>query len=338
MKHLNNTLAPLMATLLLSCLGFTCVAQDQEPTKTSSSSGRSAPQGARSDTGKQPKSAEQQARPEIEKQRQQAQQEAERTLDKEAIAAIEETRRALIAISRNKTNEALAAIERATGKINVLLARNPATALIPAGLEVDIIDTAPSDSAAIQEIAKNAARALDDKDYPTARTLLHALMSEIRVRTSNLPLATYPTALREAARLLDQKKTKEATDLLLTALNTLVIVDRVTPIPMLLAKTAITEAQQQRQKDKNAAQLLLEVAKNELKRSKELGYSSNDPEYAALNDEISNLEKQLSGGAETASLFTRLKDRVSAFLKREAERDRAIVDQLTARQTKSERR
>jgi len=37
--------------------------------------------------------------------------------------------------------------------------------------------------------------------------------------------------LKEAARLLDQKKTKEASDVLLTALNTLMVVDNVTPLP-----------------------------------------------------------------------------------------------------------
>jgi hypothetical protein len=35
-------------------------------------------------------------------------------------------------------------------------------------------------------------------------------MSEIRVRTYNLPLATYPDTLNQAARLLDQKDTEKA--------------------------------------------------------------------------------------------------------------------------------
>jgi hypothetical protein len=90
-----------------------------------------------------------QARPEIEKQRQEAQQEAEKTPDKEAISAIEETNKAVKAIAANKTDEALAALERATGKINILLARNPTTALIPVSLQVEVIDAAPRDGKAI---------------------------------------------------------------------------------------------------------------------------------------------------------------------------------------------
>ncbi|MGC2402164.1 MAG: YfdX family protein, partial [Acidobacteriaceae bacterium] len=66
--------------------------------------------------------------------------------------------------------------------------------------------------------------------------LLYGLTSEIRVRTYNLPLATYPLALTEAARLLDQQKNQDANTVLLTALNTLAIIDRVTPLPLVLAR------------------------------------------------------------------------------------------------------
>jgi len=65
--------------------------------------------------------------------------------------------------------------------------------------------------------------------------------SNIRVRTYNLALATYPTALKEAARLLDQKNTKEASDVLLTALNTLMVVDNVTPLPLVSPAKRLTK-------------------------------------------------------------------------------------------------
>ena len=96
--------------------------------------------------------------------------------------------------------------------------------------------------------------------------LLHGLTSEIRVRTYDLPLATYPASLGEAARLLDEKKTNEASNALMTALNTLVVIDRVTPLPLLVAQAAIDSAQADASKDKNAAQALLGAAKAELER------------------------------------------------------------------------
>src|SRR6476646_7053641 len=254
-------------------------------------------------------------RPEIEKQRQEAQQQAEKSLDKEAVAAIDETQNAVKAIAANNSDEALAAIERASGKINILLSRNPATALIPVAAEVEVIDAAPLDIKAIKARATDAKRAMDDKDYPVARVLLHGLTSEIRSRTFNLPLATYPEALKEAARLLDQKKPDEAKTLLLTALNTLAVVDHVTPVPLVLAQAAVGAAQDLRDKDKTEAQKLLDEAEYEVERARELGYASNDPEYAALDKAISDLKAQLKGGGDTASAFSALKDRVSAFFK-----------------------
>ena len=267
----------------------------------------------------QPDVQKQQTRPEIEKQRQEAQQQAEKSLDKEAVAAIQETQNAVKAIAANNSDEALAAIERATGKINILLSRNPATALIPVTAEVEVIDAAPLDIKVIQARATDAKRAMDDKDYPVARVLLYGLTSEIRSRTFNLPLATYPDALKEAARLLDQKKPDEAKTLLLTALNTLVAVDHVTPVPLVLAEAAVGAAQDLRDKNKAEAQRLLDEAKYEVERAKELGYAANDPEYAALDKAMSDLEAQLKGGGDTASAFSALKDRVSVFFKRLSE-------------------
>jgi len=316
MQRASKRLLPLMTMVLGLSLGLTSATH-----KTARQSAENRTQ-ANHDIKKQQQSAERQVRPEVEKERQQAEQQAAKTLDQEAIAAVQDTQRAINLIAAKKNNEALSAIEQATGKINILLARNPSTALIPVHFEVDVIDLAPQDSKAINDLAQAASTALKDKNYPTARVELENLMSEIRLRTSNLPLATYPDALKQAAQLLDQKKPDDANRVLLTALNTLVVVDHVTPIPVVLAKAAITAAQDQRQKDKNAAQELLEAAKNQLQRSKDLGYEAADPEYASLNDQISNLEKQLKGNGDTGSVFAELRNKLDAFLKRKSDQVR----------------
>ncbi|HYR42549.1 MAG TPA: YfdX family protein [Terriglobia bacterium] len=148
------------------------------------------------------------------------------------------------------------------------------------------------------------------------------MTSEIRVRTYNLPLVTYPGALREAARLLDQHKNKEATAVLLTALNTLTMVDRTAPLPLILAQTAINEAQNAGKKNKDTALKLLADARTQLERAKELGYAGKDPEYSALNKSISDLEKQLQGNGETLQAFSSLKDRLASFFRRQSESTR----------------
>jgi hypothetical protein len=323
MKQRRGVLTLLLGISLALCIAFVATGRGQN-TGGASAAGRP---GARTQTQsklqKQRMDAEQQARPEVEQKRKEAEQQATKSVDQEAVAAIDETQKAIDAIAANKKDEALAAIERATGKINILTARNPATALIPVDAEVDVFDAAPHDNKAVVKLANDATLAVESKDYPDARVLLHALRSEILVRTYNLPLATYPAALQNAARLLDQNKNQEASAVLLDALNTLVVVDHVTPIPLVIAQAAVSGAESQRQKDKNAAQKLVQVAKNELERARQLGYvTSKDPQYASLNSTIANLEKQLSGNGDSTPVFAKLKEELASLLKRESDRGR----------------
>ncbi|WP_437326397.1 YfdX family protein [Sorangium sp. So ce381] len=326
MKDTRSTSSSVLAMSLALCMGLASCERAREHGGTSASLLAPSEAQALPDTKKQPKEGERQTkpemRPEVEKQRKEAEQQGEKTLDKEAIAAITETRNALKAIAEDKRDEAAAALERATGKVSILLARNPAAALIPVQLEVDIIDVAPVDIQAIKEIAKAAARAVEDKNYPVARVALFGLTSEIRTRVYNLPLATYPAALGEAARLLEQKKTKEAGVMLQTALNTLVVIDRVRPLPIVAAQAAISEAQALREKDRDGAQRLLATARHELERAKELGYAGNDPEYAALHKDMADIEAQLKKKEDATSAFAKLKDRIAAFFKRQSESER----------------
>jgi hypothetical protein len=259
--------------------------------------------------------------PELGKQREKAEQEATRTLDKEAIAAVQETIGAVRELSESKTDAALQAIEHATGKLDIVLARNPEAALVPIDLEVLIIDNIPENwgESQIANIADAASLAIDELDFPTARSVLRRLMSEIRVRTYQLPLGTYPTALKQAARLLADQKTKDAQTVLLTALGALVMVDRIISIPLLLAREHIDQASAAAATDKGKAQQLLEKAKKELGRSRSLGYAGYDPEYLTLKDEISRLAKQLKSGEETGSAFRSLKEKFAALLKRQSE-------------------
>ncbi|MDB5353586.1 MAG: hypothetical protein JWN24_39 [Phycisphaerales bacterium] len=321
-SHLQLSVTSRIGIAILACLVCTGLLRAQQTDDAQQAAGaapttRPGPTTRESGTSESTRAqSHAQARPETEQQRQQAEQQARNTLDKDAVAAITETQNAVKAIADGKNDQATAAIERAIGKINVLVARNPANALIPVDVVVKVIDVAPSDPNAIRQVAKSAEKAIRDRDFPQARVLLASLTSEIRVSTYNLPLAGYPVALREAARLLDQKKNKEAADVLATALSTLVVVERVTPLPLAIAQTAINDAASRADKDKNGAMQLLEVAKNELQRAKELGYAGNDPEYASLDKSISDLEKQLQGNQGTASGFAKLKQEVASFFHR----------------------
>jgi len=327
MKRTTKNLARIAAALIagISLVTWSSIAQNQTQQSQTPNQQTQNPNQSQDQLDQQRSQADQRARPEVEQERHAAEQQARQSLDKDAVAAIEELTKALQAISQNNTNEALAALERATGKLNILLARNPTNAFIPVSYEVEIVDVAPRDSAAVRARANAAEEAVEDKAFPTARVLLEGLASEIRTRIYNLPLISYPTAITEAARLLDGKRNQEASAVLLTALHTLVMVDRVTPLPIVLAKTAVDHAQSARDRDKNAAQRYLELARFELDRAKALGYAGNDPEYAQLNRSISNLEKQIKGNGNTDSLFANLKERLTAFFRRESQAERRSV-------------
>lgn len=268
--------------------------------------------------------AQAQATTQIEAQRQDAEQQARANLDNDAIAAIRETQSAVKAITENKSAEALSAIERATGKLDILLARNPATALVPVAAQVEIIDMAPADITAIKGITAAVERSVDQRDFPAARVLLDTMTSEIRVRTFHLPLATYPAALKQAAKLLDQQKFTEASAELKLAMSTLVIIDQVTPLPIAIAQAAIEEAQTKATQDKDSALRLLSMARTELERAKHLGYSGKDPEYTALASSISDVEKQIKNNGDTTTLFTKLRDRLAAFFKQRSSEDKKV--------------
>src|ERR1700688_315188 len=330
-KNRINIRLLVIASFLALCLGTiscTSTKSSNETTSTDASSKPPAQSQTQSQTQNQPdfdkqrQDAEQQARPGVEKERKQAEEEAGKSLDQDAIAAIAKTQIAIDAIASNKTDKALQAIEQATGKINVLLARNPASAFIPVSVHVEGIDAAPHDSKIIKALAQQVSTTVAAKDYPAARVVLDALTSEIRVRTYSLPLAAYPDALKEAVRLLDQKKNDDASNVLLTALNTLLAVDRVTPLPLVLAREALNAAQAKSQNDKATAQTLVQTAKSEIERAKELGYAAKAPEYAALSADISSLEKQLKGKSDASSVFAKLEDKLSGFLKRQSQQER----------------
>ena len=263
--------------------------------------------------------AEKQARPELEKWRQAAEQKAEDTLDADAMAAINETVRAIDAIAAGKTKEALQMIEQATGKVDVAIVRNPKLARIPVLTEALILDAAPADMGEIRRLADLAETAVLLEDYPGARSLLDALRSEIRIRTWYLPLVDFPTALRDAAALLDRDR-EAARKELLAALRTLIASDRVMPIPLLLAQEAVEHAQMLAAKDKDAAQEELEGARFALNRAKTLGYRRKDTEYETLKSQIETLRKQLRGSDDTASSFQKLMQNLTAFVKRQSER------------------
>ena len=158
-----------------------------------------------------------------------------------------------------------------------------------------------------------------------ARRMLDYFASEIRITSVNLPMATYPAAIKAAAKLIEENKLKEAKDSLAATLSTVVITENSIPIPVINSQFLIKQASQitatttpdKLSKDKkNQALDLLNRANHELEIAEELGYGKRDGEFSKLNKDINEIEGKVTKNEESLSFFYKLKFRLENFKNR----------------------
>lgn len=251
---------------------------------------------------------------ETEVHQEQAISELEQRLVQEAVSAVEETKRAIAAIEKNERDVAIKAIEQAIGELDVILARDPDLALLPTDYGFTIVNADLEDEKTIKDIRREIKSAINFGYFAVARRLLNSLASEIRVTITNLPLASYPDALKLAVRLIDEDKSQEATEVLELALSTFVLEEEYLPIPLLKAHKLIEDASGQSEREE-AMQLLAE-AHTQLRLSQQLGYAEADVEYDELKLELKNLERKLKAGEKTHQIFNDLRSKISGFFQR----------------------
>ena len=251
--------------------------------------------------------------PQVEKQTSDAAADKRKRLLADATAAIAETEKALKALEDKKNDAALKALAEATGKLELIVAREPKLALAPVHVDVvsyDIFANPDTIKSAIQV----ARKALGDGEIQTARVLVDALASEIQLRTTNIPLATYPAAIKAITPLIDAGKIDEAKAKLQAAMNTLVITTEVIPLPKLRAENLLKEAQtlaekKNRSKEEND-QLAnhLKAAREQLQIAELLGYGHKN-DYKPIQEQIDGIEKASAGGKSGMGWFDKIKKR-----------------------------
>ncbi len=238
---------------------------------------------------------------------------AKATSIKEAIKAVALTRKVLVDLAKKDTKSAIKDLEDAIGKLEVVLASEKAPKLLPIDSSVSAIEFAGGPKE-IKETIKQVEDLLDDGKVQDARVLLDTLQSQINVITVSLPLASYPDALKLAAKYLHDNKVDEARVVLETALSTLVEDVAIVPIPIVKAQALIKVAKEVAKSDKDQALKHLAAAKEELKRAKLLGYvSKSDVTYKALDDAIDAVTKEVKGKNRAEKLFDDLIAKLKSF-------------------------
>jgi hypothetical protein len=237
----------------------------------------------------------------------------------DATSAIQETQSALKQLDDNKPQEALAALERATGKLDVILARDPQLELAPAGVNVVTYDIEGGVDA-VKKVRKQAEDLIDAGQLQEARHLLKGLASETVVSVTNLPLATYPDAIKSAVKLIDQKKLDAAKHVLQAALDTQVVTDTIIPLPVVRAqeylKTAegLAEKKDRTKEDNDHLNRALDQANGQIQFAQALGYGTKK-DFDSLDKQLAEIREKTADNKFGSGLFAKIKASISDLLK-----------------------
>ncbi len=237
----------------------------------------------------------------------------------EAVGALAKTKAALRLLDDGQREQAIDTLSIAIGKLEIITARDPDLALAPVDVRF-ITQDFYQDAKAVKEALRKVEDLLDDHQVQEARAILRDLGSEIVVRVVNIPLATYPAAIKAIIPLIDDGKVAEAKHALQDVLSTLVIVDQVVPLPVLRAEALLNHAKalaakEQRSSEENGQlEEFLHSARRQLELAEALGYGQRDG-YRPLYRSLSDIEKKIAGGkSEKGGLFDKLRRQLDDFL------------------------
>ena len=237
----------------------------------------------------------------------------------EAIDALSGTKDALKALEEERIDDALDALAMTTGRLELIVAREPALMLAPTDVTVVERDILGSQEA-IRRAIQRAEDALDNGRVQEARRILDGLGSEIVLSVTSLPLATYPDAIKAIAPLIDEGKIAEAKAGLQAALNTLIVTDHVLPLPVLRAEALLdraeelTEQEARSDEDNETLKNSLSAARNQLEMAELLGYGEM-ADYEEIYAQIDRIEEQIEDGRSGSGFFENIRQSMSSFWK-----------------------
>lgn len=233
----------------------------------------------------------------------------------EAVSALALTKSALAALDEKESARALATLAEVTGKLELIVAREPTLALAPVDVRTIVHDLF-ANTETIEAMTDEALDALKHGEVQRARRVLALLASEIVIAVTNIPLATYPAAVKSVVPLIDQGKIEEAKAALQLALGTLVETLSVIPLPILRAKLLVkraetlTEDGQRSEASGERLQDLLNEARQQLEMAELLGYGKKK-DFEPLYSELKKVKEKTAGGGSEKGWLDEIKARLS---------------------------
>ena len=235
----------------------------------------------------------------------------------EAIGAVAETRVALQALEDNKTDEALIALEKVTGKLALIVAREPELALAPVSVAVVTHDLYACPDTVRKQV-KAAKGFLNDGAVQAAREVLDILASEMRIQTTQIPLGSYPEAIKAIVPLIDAGKIEEAKRDLQLTLNTLVVTEEILPLPIIRATAMLKAAEKLAEDDSRTIKQneeladMIEAVRTQIELAQALGYGEKK-QFKPIYNEIKGIEAKTQGSKSGSGFFDAIKEKLEAF-------------------------
>ncbi|MBU6505750.1 MAG: YfdX family protein [Betaproteobacteria bacterium] len=232
-------------------------------------------------------------------------------LVREALTANEDILMALASLAHNDTHSAYNALADASGKLDMVLARDPHLKRVPISVRLTTTDL-DATPAQVKDDVSRARQALSDSHVQEAKHVLHPLTSEMRITTDYVPLDSYPAQIRSAIKEIQAGQSQAAAQRLADTLGLVATEEKIIPLPPLKAEADVQEAEALAKADpaRNKAQALalLDQAKQQLEMGRLLGYGT----YDDIHRELAAVKTKVTGGTWDEKLFGRLKSLLHA--------------------------
>lgn len=203
----------------------------------------------------------------------------------DGIESVEMTKLSIGAIENGEKDLAIDYMAGALGRLETISLRSPEMVSIPISrvVQTDDMDT---DLGSIKIVKKSISKSLNQNKFHKARKDLESLISEVRIETKSIPIATYPAALRKAILAVEKNDFQKASSVLGNVLNTLVVDKQHISLPCMRAEILLEESltiQPGHLDPISNRRLLLTNAKDQIEIAYELGQIKKESSFDIIS-------------------------------------------------------